>query len=305
MTDTPASFLQPVRLVSTDLDGTLIDFRPNIPADAVFFDRIETARSRARGGEPFLWTMNTGRWWQSLSVEMMVRNFPLMPDWVILTEREIYRIHNGRALGEYGWNRRCAEVHRELFASAEPFWKELRDFIESQTGAELLPDPGSPVALRSRTDHEADRISQFAETRLAAWPGLSIVRNGVYMRFCHSDYDKGSCLRYLQEIVGVPPSATLAAGDHYNDLPMLTRRSAHWLVCPGNAIEPVRSVVLAQGGYTAGLPFASGVVEGWDALLVQAGAEPLAPVPASVPVAEEEAIAAAATGAGVEGADPE
>ena len=268
---------QPIRLLSTDLDGTLIDFRPNLPADPAFFERVVAAKERARGGDAFVWTINTGRWWQSLSTEMMVRSFPVSPDWVILMEREIYRIHNGRALGEYGWNRACEEKHREIFATAEPFFRELRDFIESQTGAELLPDPGSPVALRARTEHEADRISQFAETRLGEWPGLATVRNSIYLRFCHADYDKGSCLRHLQEIVGVPPSATLAAGDHYNDLPMLTRRSAHWLVCPGNAIEPVRSVVLAQGGYTAGLPFASGVVEGWDALLEQAGAEPLAP----------------------------
>jgi len=272
---TPSAPQQPIRLVSTDLDGTLIDFQPQLPPGPDFFDRVAAARERARGGETFVWAMNTGRWWQSLSTEMVVRQFPLMPDWALLMEREIYRIHNGRALGEYGWNRRCAEAHREIFAAAEPFFGELRDFVESQTGAELLPDPGSPVALRARTEREADRISQFVETRLGEWPGLAIVRNSIYIRFCHADYDKGSVLRHLQEITGIPASATLAAGDHYNDLPMLTRRSAHWLVCPGNAIEPVRAVVLGQGGYAAGKLYGAGIAEGWDALLAQAGAEPL------------------------------
>jgi hydroxymethylpyrimidine pyrophosphatase-like HAD family hydrolase len=57
--------------------------------------------------------------------------------------------------------------------------------------------------------------------------------------------------------------AILAAGDHFNDLPMLDGRFAAYPCCPSNAIPQVRDTVLAAGGHIASQPAANGVAESW------------------------------------------
>ncbi|MDE1170126.1 MAG: HAD family hydrolase [Verrucomicrobium sp.] len=254
---------RPWRLLSTDLDGTLIDFEKGVPANPLFFQRLAEYRKK---GE-FIWVLNTGRWWDSLALAMVERGFPFSPDWLILTEREVYKIHDHRPIGDYGWNRRATAVHAALFERVAPFWDRLREFVRSETGAELLADAWSPVAIRARHDREIERIAAFIEEEIARWPELAVVRNGPYFRFSHVDFHKGGCLGYLQGILGVTPEETIAAGDHHNDLPMLETRYAHGLICPGNAIGEVQRKVRAQGGYAAKAFYGAGVIEGLDALV--------------------------------------
>jgi hydroxymethylpyrimidine pyrophosphatase-like HAD family hydrolase len=248
--------------LSTDLDGTLIDFEKGVPADPLFFKRLTEYRRK----HDLIWVLNTGRWWDSLALAMVERGFPYSPDWLILTEREVYKIHDHRPIGDYGWNRRATATHAKLFADVAPFWTTLRDFVRSETGAELLADAWSPVAIRSRHERETERIAAFITGELPKWPDLTVVRNGPYFRFSHVDFHKGGCLGYLQGMLGITPEETIAAGDHHNDLPMLDRRYAHGLICPGNAIPEVRECVLTQGGYAAKAFYGAGVVEGWDTL---------------------------------------
>jgi hypothetical protein len=254
---------RPLRLVCTDLDGTLLDFERGVRIDPRFFERLAAWKAWTN----VLWVINTGRWWDSLALEMAERGFPVAPDWLILTEREIYKVHNHRPVGDYAWNHHCAAVHQQLFNACGPFWTEVRDFVTSQTGAELLREPWSPVGIRARNEQEADRIEKFIASRLPEWPKLTQVRNSIWFRFAHVDFNKGTCLGYLQELLGITPDETLAAGDHYNDLPMLDRQYARWLVCPANSIPPVKAAVRDQGGHVARQNTSCVVVEGWDALL--------------------------------------
>jgi len=52
-----------------------------------------------------------------------------------------------------------------------------------------------------------------------------------------------------------------AAGDHLNDLPMLSRRHARWLAAPANAVEPVKQAVRQQDGYVSQRSHGGGVAE--------------------------------------------
>jgi hypothetical protein len=52
-----------------------------------------------------------------------------------------------------------------------------------------------------------------------------------------------------------------AAGDHLNDLPILSRQYARWLAAPGNAVEPVKQAVRRQSGYVSGLSHGDGVAD--------------------------------------------
>jgi hydroxymethylpyrimidine pyrophosphatase-like HAD family hydrolase len=101
---------------------------------------------------------------------------------------------------------------------------------------------------------------------LQNWPTLVAVRNSIYFRFSHKFYHKGACLEAIGNGLGVPSAQIMVVGDHLNDLPMLERRYARHLACPGNAVDEVKERVRAEGGYVSTASVAAGTVEAWDSL---------------------------------------
>ena len=85
--------------------------------------------------------------------------------------------------------------------------------------------------------------------------------------FATKRYDKGTALAEIARQLGVTAAETFAAGDHLNDLPMLSRQHAHWLAAPGNAIEIVKATVRRQNGHVSALPQGHGVAEGLQTFL--------------------------------------
>ncbi|HEY0256435.1 MAG TPA: HAD hydrolase family protein, partial [Candidatus Methylacidiphilales bacterium] len=77
---------------------------------------------------------------------------------------------------------------------------------------------------------------------------------------------KGVCLEAIANGLGVLPMQTFVIGDHLNDLPMMDRRYARHLACPGNAVDEVKKKIQMEGGYVAQASVAEGTVEAWDHL---------------------------------------
>lgn len=71
--------------------------------------------------------------------------------------------------------------------------------------------------------------------------------------------DKGTCLDFLCEQIGIRPDKILAIGDTAGDLPILQR--VGFPACPGNASDEVKNLVLEKNGYVAQAEFAWGVIE--------------------------------------------
>ena len=163
-------------------------------------------------------------------------------------------------------------MHTQLFASVGPVWKLIEDFVAHHTGAELVADAGSPLGIIARSEEEADEISAYIEPVLANWPMLVAVRNSIYFRFSHKFYHKGACLEAISQNLGINPGQVLVAGDHLNDLPMLDRRYARYIVGPANSVDEVKARISAQGGCIGTRNYAEGVVEAWDQLLPMPGA---------------------------------
>jgi len=87
------------------------------------------------------------------------------------------------------------------------------------------------------------------------------VRNDVYARFSHQAFNKGTALAELARRLAIGPEDIFAAGDHLNDVPMLSRQYAHCLAAPSNAVETVKDAVRKQNGYVSNLPHGQGVAE--------------------------------------------
>jgi HAD superfamily hydrolase (TIGR01484 family) len=256
--------LLPIQLLSTDFDGTLhAEFeKPHVP------ERLQKliANLQANG---LIWIINTGRDMASLMETLGRSGLSIWPDYVVTVEREIHCRSHSRYIGLDEWNHACDIAHKQLFTRIQPELPRIINWIKLQFEATIYEDPFSPFCLIANNNGDADLIHAYLESFCAEVPNLAVVRNDVYARFCHSDFNKGSALAEVARRLGIQRERIVAAGDHFNDLPMLSTRHAKWLIAPGNAIPSVKETVLRQEGYVSEKLHGHGVLEGLEKLLRQ------------------------------------
>jgi len=247
-----------IRLISTDFDGTLVahDSDPVLDPGC-----IELIGQLQRDGA--LWTINTGRSVELLESGLLDFEFPIRPDFILTSERDVFRpSHNGGKWEPFGdWNDRCAQAHAELFNSAQSVLTEIIDFVNRKTKARVIYLGPAAEGVVATSEEEMDRLTEFIDRAKANEPKFHYQRNTVYLRFCHADYHKGAALKELSRLTNIPHAAIFAAGDHHNDLSMLAGRYAAFPACPANAIAEVKEAVRRAGGCVAEKEFGAGVHE--------------------------------------------
>lgn len=253
--------MTPIRLLSTDFDGTLVGFEPDQERPDAFLDWLERS-----GEDRPVWMINTGRWIDSILERLRTLQIPreAWPAWVASGEREIYRLENDAYRPLHPWNAECEAAHAKLAEEVHHAFAFIRGWVGLHTDAVCLYEQTSFAGVRASSIEEADRITAFLDGLFAHYPDLAVQRNDVYFRFCHRNYHKGACLAEVQRLVGASPMQTFACGDHYNDLPMLRADVAAMLACPINAIPEVRAAVAGAGGHVATRAFTAGLVEALD-----------------------------------------
>tara|TARA_B000000565_G_C23721357_1_gene353535 strand:- start:695 stop:1060 length:366 start_codon:yes stop_codon:yes gene_type:complete len=90
---------------------------------------------------------------------------------------------------------------------------------------------------------------------------LSYERNTIYLRFSHSEYNKGTAAVALAKTLGVTIEKTFVIGDNYNDLKMLNREVAGMIACPANSVPTVKQEVEQIGGFVASKNYGAGTAE--------------------------------------------
>jgi HAD superfamily hydrolase (TIGR01484 family) len=247
----------PIKLLSTDFDGTLFAEFENPPIPKHLLELIGELQSQG-----VLWTINTGREMSSLMESLARAHVPIKPDYLVLVEREIHYHKDSQYVGWDDWNHECLRAHEELFRRVRADLPRLRSWVDSQFTATVYEDAYSPFCLAAENNGDADAIHEYMEEYCKEVPGLQVVRNDVYARFAHSRYNKGTALAELCRRLNISAEHVFAAGDHLNDLPMLEQRYAHYLAAPANAIDAVKETVASQNGFVSGLPHGHGVAEG-------------------------------------------
>jgi hydroxymethylpyrimidine pyrophosphatase-like HAD family hydrolase len=246
----------PIKILSTDFDGTLFAEFHNPPIPAALQQAI--AELQASGVK---WVINTGRDMSSLMEALGRAGIAVEPDYLVLVEREIYCHHESQYVGMDEWNAACSRAHAEVFARVQVDLPRIVAWVNERFHARIYEDAYSPFCLIAGNNGDADVIHDYLDQYCKTVPHLTVVRNDIYARFSHIAYNKGTALARLTEQLGTDASQVFAAGDHLNDLPMLSRKYAHLLAAPANAIEQVKSHVRAEGGYVSQRTHGQGVAE--------------------------------------------
>jgi hydroxymethylpyrimidine pyrophosphatase-like HAD family hydrolase len=197
----------------------------------------------------------------SLLEEIARSGLHARPDYIVVVEREIYVHQQAQYVSHLPWNERCEEMHGELFAALRQEVPKLFEWVNTNFNATVYEDAWSPFCLIAEHPDDSESIVRYLEEWSTAWPTLSVVRNDVYARLSHVDFNKGSALREVSLLCGATPETVFVAGDHYNDLPMLKRELAHGIAAPANALREIKEVVLAEGGFVASEKAGTGVAK--------------------------------------------
>ena len=247
-----------IKLLSIDFDGTMVS---RVSEPVLDSNCVELIGHLQKDGA--LWAINTGRSVDLLESGLTDFEFPIRPDFILTSERDVFRPgDNGIKWEPFGnWNARCARDHAELFSSARSILAEVVDFISQKTKAQLIYHSERLEGLRAENEEEMNRIVQFIEGVRRTDLKFNYQRNTVYLRFCHADYHKGSALAELARLIDIPRENIFAAGDHHNDISMLNGEVAAMPACPANAIEEVKTAVRTAGGYVAQREHGAGVHE--------------------------------------------
>jgi hypothetical protein len=255
----------PIKLISTDFDGTLFAEFENPPIPAHLLQLIGDLQQRG-----VKWVINTGRDMSGLMEALARSHVAIKPDYLVLVEREIHGHKESQYIGWHDWNADCHNDHERLFQRVRGDLPRLVSWVNARFNATVYEDAYSPFCLLAENNGDADAIHEYMEQYCLEVPNLKVVRNDVYARFCHAKYNKGSALAEICRHLGITASETLAAGDHLNDLPMLQTEYARYLVAPVNAIPTVKEVVRSQDGFVSELPQGHGIAEGLKHFLAQA-----------------------------------
>nr|ALS92121.1 Cof-subfamily: Cof-like protein [uncultured bacterium] len=247
-----------IRLLSTDFDGTLVCRTGEPFLHAGCMEMIADLQKQGA-----LWAINTGRSVDLLESGLLDFSFPLRPNFILTSERDVFRRgENGTKWEPFGdWNERCARDHAELFFASQSVLAEVIDFVNQKTRARIIYETEGPAGLIASSEEEMDRLTESIEQARANNPKFNYQRNTVYLRFCHTDYHKGAALAELARLSNIPRENIFAAGDHHNDISMLDGQFAALAACPANAVPEVKEAVRLAGGYVAKQDCGAGVHE--------------------------------------------
>ena len=256
----------PIKLISTDFDGTLHADFENPPVPRELESLIGALQERG-----VRWVINTGRDLSSLVETMTRAGLSIRPDYVVVVEREIYELKESDYESVADWNQKCSQMHAELFEKVRPHVTKIASWIGTRYRAKVYEDPYSPFCLIAEKTRDADEIHEYLEVFCQDHTDLVVVRNDIYARFSHKAFNKGTALAEIARRLQIKPDEIVACGDHLNDLPMLSREFAHWLVAPFNAIQSVKDAVLRQNGFVSEKLCGHGVAHGLANILQKAG----------------------------------
>ena len=253
-----------IRLLSTDFDGTLVDHYAKPPVQHELISLFAELQSKG-----VKWAVNTGRDLPLTLEGLQQFGFPIRPDFLLTAERDVFHCVDGEWVAFGTWNQRCAADHDELFGRSGDLLQDIERFLRTQVRAEPIWEGARMVGLAAGSERDMDLTCRFLERERRRIPGFAFMRNTLYVRFCHEAYNKGTALSELGRLLEVGPNQIFAAGDHYNDLPMLDGVHARWVCCPANAVTLVKQAVTAAGGHVAKSLCSAGVVEGLRKFMAQ------------------------------------
>lgn len=232
-------------LVSLDYDGTLHQREKGL--EAGFFNYMRRLREHG-----VLWGLNTGRSLRAMAGELAA--FEHMPDFICTCERYAYVADaEGRLQPASTHNARCHEANLRLREQTLPAWEAMLRALRQE-----LPDLPWQLAVEDPLSIEAADSATMDAIMPYLLPfereGAALQRADRFVRLCDARFNKGSVLRYVQQLRGVEESSLFLMGDGHNDIDAFRHFPHAFRAAPANAHPEVQAWLREHGGYLSPEP---------------------------------------------------
>ena len=248
-----------IKLIATDLDGTLIGRANELPLDDHFREVIDEVRRE----EGAVWAACTGRTMDSfLKFFGPMKTMGIMPDYVVANHAYIFQRTRFGYLPHVFW---CLQIHRHIRQNARRARRMLDEVGRSLRGIShgvrmALREPGR-LRLRFDSEESAKAALEHVKQRLDSMPDLEAERELSEIEIHTLPYTKGLAVSELARHLRLRRDQTLTIGNGENDLSMLTGSVAAYVGCPANSDPVVIEAVHAAGGHISDKSTLAGVLD--------------------------------------------
>jgi len=255
-----------IKLIATDLDGTLLGRTGEISLYDDFRKRLELLRSKYNT----VWVVCTGRSLRGFKHKFSpMETIGIYPEYVIVDHAYIYRrTKSGRYRPHYSWNfliRYNIWSSRLYIKDAIERWYKV--IYEKYRGVTVLYHRRNRLCLRFRTEDEAVAVADYLRKEAKEFKYLRVFLYKEEVDVRMVPFTKGLALEELEVRLGVGKSEVMAVGNGHNDISMLDGAVAGLTGCPANAETDVMATINRTGGHISAEKVLAGVIDIIDAYL--------------------------------------
>jgi HAD superfamily hydrolase (TIGR01484 family) len=257
------NLLQDIRMLVTDVDGTLVGRKPEFELYRGFRVRIDELRMN----HDTVWVICTGRGLRSFSrVFLPMRAFGVVPDYVITRHAYIfekvavgYRPHSV-------WNLRVLAVQWQNRWRVRRAIPHLHRIIRRRIPyVRIVYHSGDRICFRFDDTASADFAADILRSEARPYSYLRVFQHVREVDVRVVPFTKGLAVAELARHLRVTSPRILVIGDGHNDISMMEVNASCRTACPFNAAPEVVETVHKTHGHIAGKPHLAGVMEILDA----------------------------------------
>lgn len=252
-----------IKLIVTDLDGTLIGHANEFPLYSSFKEKLK----HLRASHNTLWVACTGRNRRSFNIFFYpMKSMGILPDFIIIRHAYILRRTAAGYVPSVFWNLHIYHLIVRQRMYAREVLKHWREMI---TGAamdvRMVDLRKDQLRLQFDNDESAVIAGRLLSEKLDSFSHLKVFTYMKEVDVRPVPFTKGLAVSELARHLDMDPEHVLTIGNGHNDISMFTADVAAHTGCPANSESAVMSVVHERGGHIAQERSLTGVMEILDA----------------------------------------
>jgi HAD superfamily hydrolase (TIGR01484 family) len=254
-----------IKLLITDLDGTLIGPHDEYAIYEQFRERINTLK---KSGDA-KWAVITGRSPGSFKTVFKPLSFiGATPDYLVARHAFIYSVVGGQLQPHIIWN---ARVRKRIASDRKLCRKLLKECLKAvraqfrRTQVVILEK--QRLCIRFRDASTVAPAAKLIRSIVSIHSGLHVFEYNNEVEVRSVPATKGAAASELARRLNVPETHILAIGDGLNDISMLDGSVAGMTACPANAKMHVMETVSNTNGHISSKAVLAGTVDAIDSHL--------------------------------------
>lgn len=251
--------IEDIKLLVTDLDGTLIGNANEFPLYDSFKEHLDSLHSCCNTR----WMACTGRTYRSFSEFFYpIQSMGIMPDYIIVRHAYILVRTKIGYLPLIFWNLHIFHIIWQQKLQAREVLKHWRGMITgASAGVKVVEQEQDKLWLRFNSEEAANTAADLLSKNLSEYKHLKVFQSLKEVVVRPVPFTKGLAVLELAKYLNLENKNILAIGNGHNDISMFSEDVALFTGCPVNSEAEVMRVVHERGGHIAEKSSLGGVLE--------------------------------------------